>query len=85
MSIAFNRRPLPPLQSSRFATWVRGPTLTRDIVIVLIIKFALLMTLKYAFFNDPQARHMSLPPAQVAQVLLSTPEPNPSQGDQHAR
>ncbi|CAB3801976.1 hypothetical protein LMG27177_05130 [Paraburkholderia fynbosensis] len=27
--------------------------------------------LKYTFFNHPQAEHMSLPPEQVAQALLS--------------
>jgi hypothetical protein len=69
----------------RFASWVRGPTLARDIAIVLVIKFALLMALKYTFFNHPQAEHMSLPPEQVAQALLSVPVPHPSQGDQHAR
>ncbi|WP_408355488.1 MULTISPECIES: cytochrome oxidase putative small subunit CydP, partial [Paraburkholderia] len=46
---------------------------------------ALLMALKYAFFNHPQAEHMSLPPEQVAQALLSVPASHPSQGDQHAR
>jgi hypothetical protein len=43
------------------------------------------MVLKYAFFNHPQARHMSLPPEQVAQALLSAPASHPSQGDHHAR
>ena len=65
--------------------WVRGPTLARDIAIVLAIKFVLLMALKFAFFNHPQAEHMSLPPEQVAQALLSVPASHPSQGDQHAR
>ncbi|RKE25828.1 hypothetical protein B0G76_7384 [Paraburkholderia sp. BL23I1N1] len=69
----------------RFAAWLRGPTLARDIAIVLAIKFALLMVLKYAFFSHPQAEHMSLPPEQVAQALLSVPASHPSQGDQHAR
>jgi hypothetical protein len=69
----------------RLATRLRGPALARDIAIVVAIKFALLMALKYAFFNHPQAQHMSLPPEQVAQALLSMPAANPSQGDQHAR
>ena len=64
----------------RFHGWVRGPTLARDIAIVLAIKFVLLMAL-----NHPQAEHMSLPPEQVAQALLSVPASHPSQGDQHAR
>ncbi len=69
----------------RLTRWVRGPTLARDIAIVLAIKFALLMVLKYTFFNHPQAEHMSLPPEQVAQALLSASASHSSQGDQHAR
>ncbi len=75
--------------AGRVAAWARGPTFARDIVIVLAIKFALLLALKFAFFNHPQARNMSLPPAQVAQALLSVPasvsSPPPHQGDNHAR
>jgi hypothetical protein len=86
MTIALNRHNTHrPSLRKRLAGWVRGPTLARDIVIVLTIKFALLMVLKYAFFNHPQAEHMSLPPEQVAQALLSVPASHPSQGDQHAR
>ncbi|MGH8780815.1 cytochrome oxidase putative small subunit CydP [Paraburkholderia sp.] len=86
MTFSLDRRPSPRLAlRGRIAAWARGPTFARDIVIVLIIKFALLMILKYAFFNHPQAENMSLPPAQVAQALLSVPAPNPPQGDQHAR
>jgi hypothetical protein len=70
---------------TRLAGWVRGPTFGRDIAIVLVIKFALLMVLKYAFFNHPAAENMSMPPALVAQALLSVPASHPSQGDQHAR
>jgi len=70
---------------NRFIAWVRGPTLARDLTIILVIKFVLLMTLKYTFFNHPQAEHMTLPPEQVARALLSAPAPHPSQGDQHAR
>ncbi|HYS67693.1 MAG TPA: hypothetical protein VEN30_28280 [Paraburkholderia sp.] len=86
MTIALNRnnRPRPSLRQ-RLAGWARGPTLARDIAIVLAIKFALLMVLKYAFFNHPQAEHMWLPPEQVTQALLSAPASHPSQGDQHAR
>jgi hypothetical protein len=70
---------------TRIAGWARGPTFARDIAIVLAIKFALLFALKFAFFNHPQAQHMSLPPEQVAQALLSVPASNPSEGDHHAR
>lgn len=75
--------------SSRIVAWARGPTFARDILIVLAIKFALLFALKFAFFNHPQAQNMSLPPAQVAQALLSVPASVPSppstQGVNHAR
>ncbi|RDK04218.1 cytochrome oxidase putative small subunit CydP [Paraburkholderia lacunae] len=86
MTIALNRNNAHrPGLRKRLAAWVRGPTLARDIAIVLAIKFALLMALKYTFFNHPQAEHMSLPPEQVAQALLSVPVSHPSQGDPHAR
>lgn len=86
MTLALNRNTVRrPSLRKRFRGWVRGPTLARDIAIVLAIKFVLLMALKYTFFNHPQAEHMSLPPEQVAQALLSVPASHPSQGDQHAR
>jgi hypothetical protein len=86
MTIALNHNTTRrPNLRKRFHGWVRGPTLARDITIVLAIKFVLLMALKYTFFNHPQAEHMSLPPEQVAQALLSVPASHPSQGDQHAR
>ncbi|WP_144144195.1 cytochrome oxidase putative small subunit CydP [Paraburkholderia sp. BCC1884] len=86
MTIALNRSSTPRRSwRKRLAGWVRGPTLARDIAIVLAIKFVLLMALKYTFFNHPQAEHMSMPPEQVAQALLSVPASHPSQGDQHAR
>jgi hypothetical protein len=86
MTITLNHRsPSPRSLRARCAAWARGPTFARDIVIVLAIKFALLMILKYAFFNHPQADHMSMPPAQVAQALFAIPASHPSQGDPHAR
>lgn len=69
----------------RLGIWLRGPTLARDIALVLAIKFALLMMLKYTFFNHPRAEHMSLPPEQVTQALLSPSAAQPSQGDPYAR
>jgi hypothetical protein len=80
-----DRNPPRPTLRARLAGWVRGPTFGRDIAIVLAIKFVLLMVLKYAFFNHPAAQDMSMPPALVAQALLSAPASHPSQGDQHAR
>ncbi|MFD1558972.1 cytochrome oxidase putative small subunit CydP [Paraburkholderia silviterrae] len=85
-----------PLLRARFLQWARGPTFGRDIVLVLAFKLVLLMALKYAFFNHPQAENMTMPPAAVAQALLSVPVPpeasppgasppgaNPPQGDPH--
>ncbi|WP_425195061.1 hypothetical protein [Paraburkholderia phenazinium] len=53
--------------------------------IVLVNKFALHMVIKYDFFDHPAAENLSMPPALVAQALLSVPASHPSQGDQHAR
>ena len=83
MTITLNHR--NPLRAAcvrcvtRIVRWARGPTFGRDIALVLAIKFVLLIALKLAFFNHPQAQHMSLPPAQVAQALLSVPASNPSE------
>jgi hypothetical protein len=86
MTITLNDRSRPrPTLRARLAGWVRGPTFARDIIVVLLVKFVLLMMLKYAFFNHPLAENMSMPPALVAQALLSVPASHPSQGDQHAR
>jgi hypothetical protein len=85
MTITLNHRTPRLRLRARCAAWARGPTFARDIAIVLAIKFALLMILKYAFFNHPQAEHMSLPPAVVAEALLAVPASHPSQGDTHAR
>jgi len=86
MTLALNRHSTRRSRwRARFTRWARGPTLARDIAIILAIKFVLLMALKFTFFNHPQAQHMMLPPEQVAQALLSVPVPHPSRGDQHAR
>jgi hypothetical protein len=70
----------------RLGQLMRRPTLARDIVVVLAIKFLLLMALKYTFFNHPQAPGMELPPADVAQALLSvSPTPDHRQGNHHAQ
>jgi hypothetical protein len=87
-------RPNPALRA-RFLRWARGPTFARDITFVLAFKLVLLMALKYAFFNHPQAENMNMPPAEVARAILSVPVPgtaspatnqatNPPQGDSHA-
>jgi len=68
----------------RFLRWVRGPTFGRDVFVVLAFKLILLLALKYAFFNHPQADNMSMRPADVARAMLSVPAPNPHKGDQNA-
>ncbi|MGN6319798.1 cytochrome oxidase putative small subunit CydP [Trinickia sp.] len=75
------RRPRP----SSIRHWVRGPTFARDIALVLTLKVALLIGLKLAFFNHPRAPDMSLPPADVARVLLSSPATRAPQGVGHAQ
>lgn len=84
------------LPGARILQWVRGPTFARDIALVLAFKLVLLMALKYAFFNHPQAENMAMRPADVAQAILSVPAPatrttpitstptNTGQGDHHA-
>jgi len=75
----------PLARHTKLRRWASRPTFARDIVLVLALKLVLLLALKYAFFNHPQAENMSMPPAEVARAMLSAPEPNPSQGDRNAR
>ncbi|MEM5399616.1 MULTISPECIES: cytochrome oxidase putative small subunit CydP [Paraburkholderia] len=85
------------LLRTRILQWMRGPTFARDIALVLAIKLVLLMALKYAFFNHPQAEDMNMPPAAVAHAILAVPESTalkpsvsqsqtmpPPRGDRHA-
>ncbi|AIO77298.1 cytochrome oxidase putative small subunit CydP [Burkholderia multivorans] len=82
--ISINQEPARPRGwRARVVAWAHGPTLARDITLVLIVKLVLLLSLKYAFFNHPQAEHMSLPPAAVAEKLLSVPAPASTEGDHH--
>jgi hypothetical protein len=67
--------PQPATLRGRFLRWVRGPTLARDVVAVVALKVALLIALKFAFFDHPTAGNMSMPPAEVAHVILSVPAP----------
>lgn len=73
-----------PLRAAvmRFA---RRPTFGRDIAVVLTLKILLLMGLKLAFFDHPRAADMSMPPAAVAQALLSSPASRVPQGVGHAQ
>jgi hypothetical protein len=91
-SASGQRQRAAPLVRARISQWVRGPTFARDIALVLAIKLVLLLALKYAFFNHPQAQDMNMPPAAVAQAILSVPMPSttqpaeqhPQRGDRHA-
>jgi hypothetical protein len=40
-----------PSTLKRLSTWFHGPTLVRDLAVIVIVKFVILMILKYAFFN----------------------------------
>ena len=75
ISASGRRRRTPSLLRTRILQWMRGPTFARDIALVLAIKLVLLMALKYAFFNHPQADDMNMPPAAVAQAILAVPAP----------
>jgi hypothetical protein len=79
ISASGQRQRAAPLLRTRLFNWVRGPTFARDIAIVLVIKLVLLMALKYAFFNHPQAQDMNMPPAAVAQAILAVPMPSANQ------
>jgi hypothetical protein len=68
--------PPPPALRARILRWARGPTFSRDIAFVLAFKLVLLMALKYAFFNHPQAENMNMPPAEVARAILSVSVPS---------
>lgn len=56
--------------------WVRNRSFSRDVAVVLAVKLALLIVLKLAFFNHPQAANLSMPPAEVARALISVPVPD---------
>ena len=47
-----------------------GLPLAAEIAILLAIKLVLLFVMARLFFAEPQARHMRMDPAQVAQRLL---------------
>jgi len=66
----------PAARRTKLAGWVRGPTFARDIVAVVAFKLVLLVALKFAFFNHPQAENMSMSPAEVAHAILSVSAPN---------
>ena len=65
--------------------WARGPTFGRDVTFVVVLKVVLLSALKLAFFDHPRASDMSMPPADVAKALLSSPASRVPQGAGHAQ
>ncbi|WP_225721314.1 cytochrome oxidase putative small subunit CydP [Candidatus Vallotiella sp. (ex Adelges kitamiensis)] len=55
-----------------------------ELTAVVIAKFIILLAFKYTLFGHPQALHMELPPAQVAQALLSVSALHPiASGNYH--
>jgi len=68
-------RPPPRWQSGR-----RLSPLGRDLVIILILKFAALALLWWIFFSQPTATHMRVEPSRVEARLLS-----PTSSQEHPR
>ena len=63
-------RPPPRRQGGR-----RLSPLGRDLVVILILKFAALALLWWAFFSQPTATHMRVEPSRVEARLLSPASP----------
>jgi hypothetical protein len=57
------------------APWVRLSPLGRDITLVLIVKFAALGLLWWAFFSHPSAPHMSVEPSRVEAHVIPSVSP----------
>jgi hypothetical protein len=68
---------LSPLQRLRGAAARLSP-FAREISLILLIKFVLLVLIWWAFFSEPPARHMRIDPARVDQQLLRVPAADPS-------
>jgi len=62
---------LPFRQRRWRSTLSRSSPLAREIALILILKFALLWMIWWAFFSDPQVRQMQLDTPRVQQRLLS--------------
>jgi len=62
-------RPPPRRQGGRLSA------LGRDLVVILILKFAALALLWWAFFSHPTATHMRVEPSRVEARLLSPASP----------
>ena len=68
---------LSRLQRLRGAAACISP-FAREISLILLIKFLLLVLIWWAFFSEPAAKHMRLDPARVEQQLLRVPVTEPS-------
>lgn len=79
---------------SRLRAWLSLRWRTRpsrfmfEILVVLAIKVVLLFILKHAFFDAPVAKHMQLPPDDVARALIGPSaveahSPTPGKGVRH--
>jgi len=52
------------------ARWARLSPLGRDIIVILVVKFAALALLWWAFFSHPAARHMTVEAPRVEAHLI---------------
>jgi hypothetical protein len=59
--------------------WIRLSPLGRDISVILMVKFAALALLWWAFFSDPAARHMNVEASRVEAHLVPSASPEESQ------
>ena len=61
----------PPLRRGPGGWWMRLSPLGRDIVVILVLKFAALALLWWAFFSHPTATHMRVESSRIEARLLS--------------
>ena len=61
------QRPRP----RRGAAWLRLSPLGRDIAVILVVKFAALGVLWWAFFSHPTATHMRVESSRIEARLLA--------------
>jgi len=61
----------PPAQQGRGGWWLRLSPLGRDVVVILVLKFAALALLWWVFFSHPTATHMRVEPSRIQAHLLS--------------
>jgi hypothetical protein len=64
-----------PTQSRSGAWWLRLSPLGRDVTLVLVVKFAALGLLWWAFFSHPAAPHMSVETSRVEAHVIPAVSP----------